>query len=142
MTDTAVSPARATRARPDRRSRLIGIATAVVLAAAVWVIARPVLGAEMVVEDATGKEMEIGIAPVLIMSTAASLLGWAFLAILERFTKHARIIWTILAGILLVITFAPLAGPMSGGTRATLALLHLSVGIPLIVAFWRSAPAR
>jgi hypothetical protein len=139
LTTTTEAPA---RVRPDRRLRLAGVAAAIVLAALAWVVAVPVLGADMIVEDASGKEMEIGIAPVLIMTTIWSLLGWAFLEILERFTRHARLIWTIVAGIVLLVTFAPLAGPMSGGTRATLAVLHLAVGAPLIAAFYRSAPPR
>jgi hypothetical protein len=142
MTDTALSASQTGRAKPDRKIRLTGIAAAIVLPAMIWVIASPVLGADMLVEDATGKEMEIGLPPVLTVSIGAALLGWAFLAVLERFTRHARIIWTIVATVLLLLSLVPLSGPMSGGTRATLALLHLAVGIPLIAAFWRSAPAR
>ncbi len=141
MTST-VTTAAPTRAKPDRRLRLYGVVAAVVLAAVTWVLGAQAFGAEMVVEDGAGKAIEIGIGPVLFMATVWSLVGWAGLEILERFTRHARLIWTIVAGVVIVATFIPLAGPMSGGTRATLAVLHVVVAAPLIAAFWRSAPQR
>lgn len=138
-TDTAATPP--VRARPDHRLRAIGVAGAVLVPALIWLVAVPLLGAELLVVDARQQpplEFEVGLGAVVTFSLGPALLGWGVLALLERFTRHARLVWTVLATALVLLSFVMLLGPMSGTTRLVLALLHLAVGAVLIPAFYRS----
>jgi hypothetical protein len=77
---------------------------------------------------------DISLGPVIFVSALASLLGWGLLALLEKFTAKARMIWTIIA---LVVLLLSLGGPLSGtdistGNRIGLVVLHLVVGAVLI----------
>lgn len=133
------------RARPDHRLRAVGVVAAVVAPVLVWLVAVPVLGAELIVTDSSKQPpvpFEVGLGAVVTFSIVPALLGWGVLALLERFTRRARLVWTVLAVGLLVLSFVPLLGPMSGATRSTLALLHLAVGAALISTFYRSVPTR
>jgi cytochrome bd-type quinol oxidase subunit 2 len=75
---------------------------------------------------------------VLVMAGAAALLGWAFLAVLERFTAQARRIWLVTALVVLVLSFVmPFnSGEIDGSAQLALLAMHLAVGavlIPLLV---------
>jgi len=147
MTDTT-TPAQAAapaRAKPDRRLRIAGVLAAIALPVLIWVIAVPLLGVDLTVTDERQdppKVVEIGLGAIVFISAAATLLGWGLLAVLERFLRRARLVWTVIAVLVLLVTFAPLTGSMSGGGRSTLVGLHLAVGVPLIAAFYRSSPGR
>jgi hypothetical protein len=83
----------------------------------------------------------ITVAAVVVAATVAALAGWALLAVLERRTNRARVWWTSIAVAVLLLSL--LVGPPSGvggGAKATLALLHLSVGVVLILGLPRSRP--
>jgi len=137
--DAAVAPP---RARPNHRLRAGAVVASIVAAALVWVIAVPLFGADIQVQDNQDppKVIELGLGPIVFMSAVFALLGWGVLAVLERFTRHARLIWTVLATVLLLVSFLPLAGEMSAATRVTLGLAHLVIGVILIPAFYRSTP--
>jgi cell division protein FtsW (lipid II flippase) len=135
---TAPSPA---RTRPDHRLRALGVVAAVLAPVLIWVVAVPVLGVDLLVSDGRRQsptQFEVGLGAVVTVALGSALLGWGVLALLERFTRHARTVWTVLATVLLVLSLVPLFGPMSGATRLTLALMHLAVGAALIPAFHRS----
>jgi hypothetical protein len=150
MTDhTATGPspgattaaASSARTRPHHRLRAIGVLAAVLAPTLIWLVAVPGLGAELVVTDGTRQPpapFELGLGAIVTFALVPALLGWGVLALLERLTRRARTVWTVLATGLLVLSFVPLLGPMSGATRLTLALLHLAVGAALIPAFYRS----
>jgi hypothetical protein len=87
---------------------------------------------------------EIGVGNVIFVSLLAGLAGWALLAVLERFTARARVIWTAVATVALIVS---LGGPMqgtgiSGGTRAALIALHVVVAAVLIPLMARTARSR
>jgi hypothetical protein len=133
------------RTRPDHRLRALGVLTAVLAPVLIWLIAVPVLGAELTVTDGRQQpptEFDVGLGPILTVALGSALLGWGVLALLERFTPRAGLVWTVLATGLLVLSFVPLLGPMSGATRLTLALMHLAVGAALIPTFYRSVRTR
>ncbi|HWS34812.1 MAG TPA: DUF6069 family protein, partial [Actinoplanes sp.] len=66
--------------------------------------------------------------------------GWAGLAILERFTRHAFTAWTVLALLVLAVSFVPFLGvEASTGSKVVLALTHVAVAAVLIPGFRRSA---
>ena len=123
-----------------RRWRAAVVAGAVLAALLVWLVIDPVLGRELrVVEEE--QVMEIGLFPVVSLSLAFALAGWALLAALERFVRRALGVWIVVATAALLLSFLPLAGDgMSGGTRVGLALTHLAVAAVLIPGLTRSAP--
>jgi hypothetical protein len=124
-----------------RRLRAAGVAGAVIAALAVWVVGDPLLGNDLAVEQG-GEVMSIGAGPVGLFALAASLLGWAFLELLERFTTRAGLIWSAVALLVLAASFVPLlAADASDSTKVVLGLAHLAVGAVLIPVFWRSTQA-
>lgn len=128
-----------TRPSPVRRRRIITVAVAVVLGLIGWTIASPVLGVPMrvrVTPDAP--VIEVNIFSVLIAGLLVGLIGAGLLALLERFTTRARLVWTIAAVVVLLVS---LAGPLGGvkpSTVVALICLHLLVGGVLIVGFGRT----
>jgi len=146
MTTTERAPAAPTTQGGRLRSRLLAVAGAVAAAVAIWVIAVPVLGVDLVAPpgpDETAPQA-VPFAAVVMASLVASLAGWALLAVLERFLSRARTVWTVVASIVMVLS---LAGPLLGDAgvpvacRITLALMHLSVGAVLITQLPRSSAA-
>lgn len=96
----------------------------------------------MVVTQAGQAPRDLGVSAIVFFALAASLLGWALLAGLERLTAHAGRIWTAIALIVLAVSFLPLIGvEASSGTKAV-ALSHLAVGAILIPVFLWTASAH
>lgn len=121
------------------RQRALTAAAAMLTAVAVWVIAVPVAGLDLLVRPGGGATQHVGVGSVVIVSLLAALLGWGLLALLERLLPaRARTVWTVVAGLVLVLS---LAGPLTGGTTAavtvTLALMHAAVGAVLIAGLPR-----
>ncbi|WP_282794529.1 DUF6069 family protein [Streptomyces sp. CC224B] len=116
-----------------RRGRLGVTALAVLAPVLVWLVTDPLLGHRLRIADG-GRTLDIGAVPVAAVALLASLAGWALLAALERFwARHARAVWTGAACAVLAVSFLPLAGDgMDGGTRLSLALMHLAVAAVLV----------
>ncbi|GHE40875.1 hypothetical protein GCM10018785_08020 [Streptomyces longispororuber] len=108
-------------------------ALAVLAPVLVWLVADPLLGHRPRITDG-GRTLDLGAAPVAAVALLASLAGWALLAALERFAaRRARAVWTGTACAVLAVSFLPLTGGgMDGGTRLSLALMHLAVAAVLI----------
>lgn len=144
MTAPGVTSSASSRgaATARRRWRCAVVAGAVCAALLVWLVADPVLGQELrIVEEA--RVMEIGPFPVLSLSLGFALAGWALLAVLERFVRPARRAWAVVATAALLLSFLPLTGDgMSGGTRTSLALMHLAVAAVLIPGLTRGTSDR
>ncbi|WP_405657552.1 DUF6069 family protein [Streptomyces sp. RK9] len=115
------------------RRRLGVTALAVLAPVLVWLVADPLLGHRSRIADG-GETLDIGAVPVAAVALLASLAGWGLLATLERFAPHrARALWTGAACAGLAVSFLPFIGDgMDGGTRTTLALMHLAVAAVLI----------
>ncbi|MFD5911193.1 DUF6069 family protein [Streptomyces massasporeus] len=116
------------------RGRRLGVTALTVLApVVVWLVAEPVLGHRLRIADGE-QRLDIGAVHVAVVALFASLAGWALLAALERFgVRRARAIWTGVAVAVLAVSFLPLLGDgMDGGTRTSLALMHLAVAAVLI----------
>lgn len=115
------------------RGRLGVTALAVLASVLVWRVADPLLGHRLRIADGE-QTLDIGAVPVAVVALLASLCGWGLLAALERFgVRRARAIWTGVAGAVLAVSFLPFIGDgMDGGTRVTLALMHLAVAAVLI----------
>lgn len=126
------------RAR-TRAARALGVAGAVLAAVAVWTVADPVLGIELLVEmDA--RPQPVGVEAVVASSLVAGLAGWGWVALLERVTARARRVWTVTA--LVVLMLSLLGPPAAVTTAATVALaaMHLAVAGVLIPALTRVSP--
>ena len=126
------------------RVRILTVVAAVIAAVVVWVIARLVLGHDLTVtQPGSDASTTIGPAVVVVASLVLGLIAWGVLALLVRFTGHARRIWTVIAVIALLLS---LAGPLSqaDGTGTTIALVleHLVVGGVLILGLLRTVPIQ
>ncbi|MFB4317413.1 DUF6069 family protein [Actinomadura sp. 21ATH] len=122
-----------------RRFLTVLIATAAALAH--WALLDLVAGADLVARTG-GSERPVGAAMVAAGSLAAGLAAWGLLALLERVADRARLIWTVIAGAVLVLSLAgPLGGAVGAGNAAALAGLHLTVGAALIAGLPRRGRA-
>jgi hypothetical protein len=136
----------ATPAAPDikqGRARALCAAGGALSAALVWIVEVPLLGIHLNFRFGAGHVQTIAVGEVIGVAVAASLLGWLLLALLERRTPHARLLWTATA---LVVLAASLALPLTAATAtsavAGLIVLHMAVGAAVIPAMARTARAR
>ncbi|MFB4315738.1 DUF6069 family protein [Actinomadura sp. 21ATH] len=122
------------------RGRAAAVGAAVAAAAAVWLVAVPVLGQELDTAFPGREPATVGITMVLVSSVLSSLAGWALLALLELVARaRAMVVWTAVAAAVLVLSFSPvLQVEAAGSTKVTLGLLHLVVGAVLILGFRRT----
>ncbi|MGK5557956.1 DUF6069 family protein [Actinomadura kijaniata] len=129
---------------PSRlRTRALAVAGAVAASLAVWAVGEPLLGHDLVVTAPGRRPMDLGASQILVFSLLPGLLGWALLALLERVTSRAGAVWTVLALLVLALSFAPLASvEATGGSKVVLALTHVAVGAVLVPAFLRTTGAR
>ncbi|MEV4702092.1 DUF6069 family protein [Actinoplanes sp. NPDC049316] len=129
-----------------RRARLFAVAGAVLAALLIWIIAVPVAGVDLQATTGPGStELEpVPVVAVIAMSLLAPLAGWGLLALLERFSARGRTIWTVIACVVLLVSYGgPLLGAgIPGSSRLTLALMHTAVGLIVIPAFARSSHRR
>lgn len=123
------------------RRRLGVTALAVLAPILIWLVTDPLLGHRLQISDGE-QGLDISAMPVVVVALLASLSGWGLLAALERFrARRARAIWTGVAGAVLVVSFLPFIGDgMDGGTRVSLALMHLAVAAVLIPGLGGMSP--
>ncbi|MFE9917009.1 DUF6069 family protein [Micromonospora sp. NPDC005553] len=117
-------------------------AGAIVVAVVEFALLRSAAGVDLAVRSANSTR-QITVAAVIVATAVAALAGWALLAVLERRTNRSRVWWTSIAVavLLLSLVLGPPSG-VGGGAKATLALLHVSVGVILILGLPRSRPDR
>jgi uncharacterized membrane protein len=121
-------------------TRALGVVGAVAAAVAVWAIAVPLLGVELLVRFGTGAPESVGIAYVLGASVIGSLAGWGLLVLLERRTSRARTIWTAIAVVAVLLSLSlPLYAGVSTSTKITLAVMHAGVAAVLIPVMRRGS---
>jgi len=121
-----------------RQARALTVAAAVVAAVLLWVLAVPVGGADLLTETAADNPpTEVTIVAVIISTLLLGLVGWGLLALLERFTAKGRKVWTIIAAVVLVVSFAGPATATTTGGVVWLATMHVAVGGILIAGFTR-----
>ena len=145
MTSTATPHRVTTPSHRQLRSRALAVTAAVLTALVVWSLADPLLGINLTVRTspASTSVQTIGPAFVLAVSLLASLLGWGLLAGLEPRTQRAGTIWTITAGVVLLLSLAgPLTAAVTTAAAVALVLLHLSVAAVLIPLLRRTASPR
>jgi hypothetical protein len=113
------------------RTRVLALAATVAATGAVWLVAHAT-GVDFRLQDGGGAVV-IGLGITAGFTLFFSLLGWGALALLERFSRRASVIWTRLAVSVLVLSFVPIfLETATAGTKASLFLIHLAVGVVLI----------
>jgi hypothetical protein len=142
MTDVVQAPVTQAAGR-RRQNRALAVLGAVAAAVLVWVVGEPLLGNDLVVVQPGQPAQDLGLAAVATVALGASLLGWATLALLERLTRHGTLIWTVIAAVVLLLSFGPVAGvEATGGTKAVLTVMHAAVGAILLPVFWQTRNRR
>jgi hypothetical protein len=100
------------------------------------------VGADYVVVD-QGQRAQVGYGTVALVAVVISLVGWVVLAVLERVTRHARVIWTTGALVLLALSFLPVAGSQgSAATKAFLALINIATAVVVVPVMRRTTLRR
>ncbi len=121
------------------RHRLLAVAAAVAAPLVVWVVAS-LAGASLEVTSPVAGTMRIDALLVIVTALALALAAWGVLALLERFTRNARRVWTIVAAAVLVVSLPPLAFlDAPAGTKVALAVMHVATGLVLILMLRRGA---
>ncbi|MCM2429766.1 DUF6069 family protein [Streptomyces sp. RKAG337] len=120
-----------------RRVRAAAAAGAVVATCAVWAVCRAT-GADFALADSMGRTV-INLPVVAVFSLLFALLGWGGLALLERFTRHARTAWTALATAVLLLSLLPVfAEEATTATKVSLCLVHAAVAAVFVPALRRT----
>ncbi|BCJ62603.1 DUF6069 family protein [Micromonospora endophytica] len=116
------------------RRRALGVLVAVVACVAIWWVGA-LGGVDYAVRNPGQPEVVVNLIPVVVASLGAALLGWASLAVLERFAgRRATTIWFSLVVAVTLLSFAPLLQvDASGGAKIALGLMHLAVPAALVV---------
>jgi hypothetical protein len=119
------------------------VAGAVLSTVALWLLAG-LLEVELRIDPRNGQPPGVlGLPFAAAVTLVVALLGWALRALLDRLTRRAASVWTVVAVLVLAASFLPVAGVgASTGTRVVLALAHLAVGAVLIPVFGRPARTR
>ncbi|RAO55418.1 hypothetical protein LUPAC06_04142 [Micromonospora saelicesensis] len=115
------------------RRRALGVAAAVVAPLAIWAIGA-LAGVDYTVESPGQPATVIGAGAIVMIALVAALLGWAALALLERFAPRvARLVWISLAIVVTVLSFVPvLSVEATGGAKLALGATHVAVAVALI----------
>jgi len=132
------------------RARALCAAGGALAAALAWIVEVPLLGIHLKVrlgpghmQTGAGHIETIAIGQVIGVTVAASLLGWLLLALLERRTQRARLLWTTTALTALAASLAlPLAAATTTSATVGLVVMHLTVGAVVIPAMAHTARTR
>ena len=128
------------------RVRLLAVAAAVLVAEAVWALAKFALGIPLQAPAGAGyaEPADIGALNVAVATVVLSLVGCGALVVLERLTPHARRIWLLVALLALCVSLVmPLSGfGVSPANRAVLVLMHVVVAAVVIPALYRTSPGQ
>jgi len=118
------------------RDRAVAVLTAVLAAALIRLVAGSVLDVDVRVPDGPGSTTSspLPLVTVIVAVAVVAFCGWGLLALLERFSRRGRTVWSVVAcGILLLSLVAPLfAAGLQAGSRITLVCLHVAVAAILI----------
>ena len=125
------------------RARALCAAGGALAAALAWIVEVPLLDIHLNFRFGAGHIQTIAIGQVIGVTVGASLLGWLLLALLERRTPHARLLWTTIALAALAASLAlPLAAATTSSAVTGLIVMHLIVGAVVIPAMAHTARAR
>jgi predicted permease len=122
------------------RARALCAAGGALAAALAWIVEVPLLGIHLNFRFGTSHIQTIAVGQVIGVTVAASLLGWLLLALLERRTSHARLLWTAIAVAAVGVSLGlPLAVATTTSAAVGLIVMHLTVGAAVIPAMAHTA---
>jgi len=123
------------------KARLLVVGAAVAAALLVWLVAEVLVGTDLQGPGSGGEPMDVTAVHVLATSLLAGLAGWGALALLERLTSRGRLVWTVLASAVAVLSLlGPLGGSgVSSASRAWLVVLHVVVAAIIIPGLPRAS---
>jgi hypothetical protein len=124
-------PTTAPRVRRSQRAKAVGVAVA---ASGVLYLGARAVGTDFVLTDPGATVSHPLILPeIIVFALVFALLGWGTLALLERLTRHAKIIWSVLASAVLAASFIPVfLEQATVDTRVMLCLIHVAVAVALL----------
>jgi hypothetical protein len=130
-TETAAGRSPASR----RGRRALGIVVTLLVALATWAVG-DLAGADYRITDAMGT-VRIDLVVVTQVTVVVGLAAWGVLALLERTTRHATAIWTVLAVVVLVASYVPVfLVEATTATRVALLAVH-TAAVVLVPALRR-----
>lgn len=124
-----------------RRTRLLAVLGAAVGAALLFLVGTAG-DVALAVDQNDGKgPVGLGLGSFIGSAAGAALLGWALLALLEKFAPaRSKKIWTVVASAVLLLSLAlPFGVEATTGTQLLLTLTHLTVGLVVLFGLRRSA---
>jgi Family of unknown function (DUF6069) len=142
MSGTGDSVATARRVRP-LIGALAGAALALVGNIIVFFVANAILGSAVQASTDGTNPADLPIGALVIFSVIPLFAGAAVLWALSKFTKRPLRVWTIIAVIVVVLSFVALLGlPVAIGSKIALAVMHVVAGLGAIVGQrWASSRA-
>jgi hypothetical protein len=121
--------------RKRRRTRALAVVAAAGATFIVWTLA----GVDLVVDTGSGRTA-VTAAAVLIVTMVAGLAAWGLLALVERVTQRAAMVWSWIAGATLVVSLlGPFGSAVGAGATAALVAMHLVAGAALIPIMARTS---
>ncbi|PZG02440.1 DUF6069 family protein [Micromonospora deserti] len=116
-----------------RRQRARWVGAAVAANSLLYLVARAA-GTDFTLTEPDAMRSHPLILPeIAIFSLVFALLGWGTLALLERYIRHARVVWSVLAGAVLLASFVPVfIEQATVDTRIMLCVLHVVVALALL----------
>jgi type II secretory pathway pseudopilin PulG len=139
MTTTATAPTTTSTATARRWTRIAAIAGTSITVGLTFAVAHP-LGVDFVITDPGPAQPPhaFSMPELMILTAVIGLLGWGTLAVLERFTKHGRVIWAVLGAAILVLSYVPITFEVATiGTKIMLAVIHTLVAAGLFIMLRR-----
>jgi hypothetical protein len=123
------------------RAGALAVGGAVLMTALLWTAAQ-ILGIELRVDPRNGRPPGVISLPfAATLTLAVSAVGWGVRALLDRLIRRASVVWTVLAILMLLVSFLPLfAVEATDATKTILALMHLAVAAVLIPTIGRRNP--
>lgn len=143
MTATTNTAAIVSSTVTTRRVRATAVVGAVLANSVLYMGARA-LGTDFQITDPGQTEAHQFILSEIAGFTALfALLGWGSLALLERVTRRAKAVWTMLAGTVLVLSFVPIGiEQATPATKAMLTVIHIAVAVALVPMLRTAARRR
>src|SRR5680860_1867064 len=135
--NVAPDPSAWSRARLHRR-RWATVLTAMATATAGWGIAESLLGIDLAVRSGAATVHQISSLAVTLTSLGAGFAGWGVLALLERWTSRPRLVWTVVAVVVFVVSLLGPLGAVTTAATVVLMVLHGVVAGVLIVGLRRT----
>jgi hypothetical protein len=134
MQTTAQHTSARSRARSRRRrARAAAVGGAVLATGALYLAGRAAGTDFMLTDPGTGESAPLTLVQAGGFAMQIGLAGWIVLALLERFTRRAKAIWTTLAVVVLALSFVPVWYMQATAlTRVFLVIMHVAVAAALL----------